>query len=111
MRFVAVAGVSAVALSFAIGEAPAEACGPSMPRAPTALPRTGAANVSTATSFTVLSAQQPAGLTLTAGGQIVPLSAASALGGGVDSPGAATQFWQVRAATADSLLLPGVEHV
>jgi hypothetical protein len=74
---------------------------------PTAIPRSGATNVSTATSLTVILAGQPSGLSLTAGGQNVPLSFPVSLGRG---PGGAT-VWQMHAATADSMLAGGTEHV
>lgn len=74
----------------------ARACGPGQPSAPTALPRTGATGVSTATSIIVLSPNEPFGLSLVAGGQEVPLAGWTALGSGADEVLGATSFWELR---------------
>src|SRR5262245_59516856 len=87
----------------------ADGCGPLAPVPTTALPRSGATAVSTATSLIVLSRGQPAGLTLQANGQDVPQSAPVSLGIGADGLLPGLGFWQVRA--ADSFLTASAEHV
>jgi MYXO-CTERM domain-containing protein len=89
----------------------AEACSPGLAPATTALPANTATNVSTATSLIVFAAGPPSGLTLSANGQNVPLSAAISLGNGVLGSGTAGSFWQLRAGTPDGMLVGGAEHV
>jgi MYXO-CTERM domain-containing protein len=67
--------------------------------------------VSTATSIIVLSQGQPAGLTLQAAGQVVPLAPPVALGPGADGLVGGLSVWQIRAATADGMLPPSAEQV
>jgi hypothetical protein len=107
----AMVGLLAPAGAGAFGSRVAEACSPGMPPATAALPEAGAAKVSTATSLIVFSAAQPPGLTLLANGQNVPLSAAINLGNGVMGSGSTGVFWQLRAATADGMLIGSAEHV
>jgi hypothetical protein len=97
----------AAATATAWGAAPAHACSPGMPPKTGAIPRPGTTNVSTATSLTITSAGMPSGLTLTAGGQDVPLSAPVSLGNGAGG----VSFWQVGVLTPDSMLIGGAEHV
>lgn len=89
----------------------AEACGPLAPLAPGGIPRSGATGVSTATSVVVFSRGAPTGFTLQAGGQDVPLAPPTDLGGGYEGSNGPAQFWQLRPATADGMLIPSVEHV
>ena len=109
-RRVAVLGLVAAGVSL-FGARAAEACSPGLPPPTAALPGAGATSVPTATSLIVFSAAQPAGLALLANGQSVPLSAAISLGGGVMGGAARGSFWQVRAGTADGMLVGGAEHV
>jgi hypothetical protein len=94
-----------------LGPSSAEACSPLGPVSPMGLPRSGSVGVSTATSLLVLSQGQPAGLTLQAAGQNVPLSAPVDLGAGADGARGGLSFWQVRAATPDGMLPASAEQV
>lgn len=89
----------------------AEACSPGAAPPTAGLPGAGTTSVSTATSLIVFSAAQPAGLSLVAGGQNVPLAAATSLGIGVLGTGTRGGFWQLRTATTDGMLIGGAEHV
>src|SRR5450432_1345580 len=93
------------------GSSHARACSPGQPTAPTALPRTGATGVSTATSIVVLSPNEPFGLSLLAGGQEVPLAGWTALGSGADEALGATNFWELRIGAAGSMLVGSTEYV
>lgn len=102
----AMAGFVFAVLAWVQGSSSAEACSPPAPTPTTALPATGAANVSTATSLIVHAGGLPSGLSLVANGQNVPLSYPDILG----SSGHAV-YWRVHAATADSMLIGGAEHI
>ena len=97
----------AAATATAWAAAPAHACSGGMAPNTGAIPRPGTTNVSTATSLTVTSVGVPWGLTLTAGGQNVPLSAPLSLGNGA----AGVAFWQIGVLTPNSMLVGGAEHV
>lgn len=109
------AGVLVASVTSALGVRSAEACSPLLAATHMLNPRTGATNVSTATSLMLFSGQAPAGLTLLANGQNVPLSIPAPLGFGIDGgPSLAVPratYWRVLAATSDSMLIPSAEHV
>ena len=105
------AGLLMASLTGALERSSAQACSPGQPAPTAALPAPGTQNVSTATSLIVVSAQQPAAMTLVANGQTVPLSTAIDLGAGAFAGQAHAHFWQLRAATSDSMLIGGAEHV
>ncbi|MES1165631.1 MAG: hypothetical protein ABUR63_07740 [Verrucomicrobiota bacterium] len=88
--------IVAVASLLTMDSAPARACSAGQAATPTALPRTGAADVSTATSIVVLSPAEPFGLILLVDGQPVPVMGWTALGGGLDDGGGPTSFWRLR---------------
>jgi hypothetical protein len=84
--------------------APNPAAGPS----PMALPRDGATEVPTATSFVIVSTSPPADVELESGGAAVPLSPAVGIGGGQDDATSfPVTFWQVK--TADGFLPPSAD--
>lgn len=109
-RQYALAGLC-VTLVSTLASPPAEACGPGKPASTAAFPNSSTPNVSTATSLVVFASAQPSALKLLANGQDVPLSLATSLGDGVDATGSHGGYWQIRAATANSMLVPGAEHV
>ncbi len=100
-------GWTLVAFALALfGPAPrARACSPAQPPVATAIPRAGAAGVSTATSIVVVSPREPFGVTVLANGQAAPVSGWQAIGAGIDKSGGPTSFWQLSvgllAASAD----------
>ena len=72
---------------------------------PTALPRNGASEVPTATSFVIVSTTEPADIAIESGGVAVSISPAVAIGGGQDdATGFPVAFWQVKPAAG---VLPG----
>jgi len=79
-----------------------------VPPDPLAIPRTGASNVSTATSIVVFSPAEPRGLTLTVGTSVTPLPDLDLLGSGIVSSQAPGQFWRVRGI---DFLEPSALHV
>ena len=89
----------------------AGACSVPPPRPPTGLPRSGQTGVSTATSLIILSQGRPAGLTLQVAGLDIPLDEPLDLGPGYQESFGASEFWQVRAATAGGSLVASAEHV
>ena len=99
------------ALAGAVGASRAEACSPAAPLAPVGLPRSGATGVSIATSLVVFARGQPQSFTLQAAGQDVALALPVPLGGGAEGSSGPATFWQIRAATADGMLVPSAEHV
>jgi MYXO-CTERM domain-containing protein len=104
--------LGSLALLFcAAAPSPAEACGPLAPLPPVGVPRSAATGVSTATSLIVFSRGAPTGFSLQAGGQDVPLGLPEPLGGGSEESSGPAQFWQLRPATADGLLVASAEHV
>lgn len=107
-RAIAVAIVTAAGLCTA---RVAVACSPRQPAAPTALPASGATNVSTATSIIVIAGSPQAHVTLHANGQPVPLLAPVSIGGGATSVGWTAGYWQLRPSTPDGMLVPDAEHV
>lgn len=100
------AGLVASAATGLLRTSTADACSPGVVT-PFALPQTGTTGVSTATSMVLVVAGDPAGLSLTANGQNVPLSFPTALGR--SSRGGTA--WQVRAATSGGMLVASAEHV
>jgi MYXO-CTERM domain-containing protein len=79
---------------------PARACSADNPDAviPTALPRDGATEVPTATSFVIVSGRMPTEVALTAGGVDVPLGAPAYIGVGQSMDGdELNDYWQVKA--------------
>jgi MYXO-CTERM domain-containing protein len=87
----------------ALASRPARACSApdgGAPQPATALPRSGATDVSTATSFVIMSGSvaSPVDVALQSGGVDVPLGPVVPLGvGEADVPGQAATFWQVKA--------------
>jgi hypothetical protein len=94
-----VAIILAVTVASAWGTARrARACSPLQPtKAITTLPRAGATEIPTASSFVVAAAALPADLTLEANGAAVPLKAPAAFGVGRNEVGAFVTFWRVEA--------------
>jgi hypothetical protein len=100
-----------VAVAFGLsGASPARACSPGQPPSPTAIPRTGTANVSTATSIVVLSPSEPFGLSLLVNGQPRTVFGWTALGRGVDDVLGATSFWQLQIDASSSMLDAAAEY-
>ena len=88
---------------------PAQACSSPMAPPPAAIPRTGATDVSTATSIVILSSSQPSQVEVTAGTGPVPTDGVTPIGAGIDGvTGQLTQFWRVR---IGSFLPPSTEIV
>src|SRR4030095_4639757 len=102
----AMVGFLVAPLAWWSGSPPARACSPPAPTPTTALPKTGASNVSTATSLIIHSGGLPIGLSMVANGQDVPLAYPEILGSSGDAV-----YWRVRPATADSMLVGGAEHI
>jgi hypothetical protein len=99
---VGVAAALAIALGASLtGARAARACSPPDPTAvtPTAIPRTGATDVSTASSFVIVSGTPPKEIALAAGGVDVPLTTPVLLSSGFEpTTGLPVGFWQVKAA-------------
>jgi len=99
-RWRAPAAAGALILTAALAVTPrAHACGPGQPVVvpPTAVPRSGATGVSTATSFVILSAAAPTGVSLAAGATALPIASVTPLGVGIDgTTGNATGFWLLK---------------
>lgn len=98
------------AAGFLFARSQAHACSAARPTVPTALPRSGGASVSIATSLIVVSSLDlpSLSLSLNAAGQSLSLGVPVALGGGVDGTNAGT-FW--RLPLTNQMLLPSAEHV
>jgi hypothetical protein len=79
-----------------VGARPASACSPGSLAAPTALPRTGATNVSTATSIVVLSPSEPFGLELKVDGVSMSVPRWTSLGTGYDGTVGWTKYWRLQ---------------
>ena len=94
-----------------VGSSPARACSPPQAAPPTALPKTGATDVSTATSIVVVSPTEPFGLSLLVNGQSVAVSRWTALGSGVAEGPGTTSFWQLEIGAAPDLLEGTAEYV
>jgi hypothetical protein len=109
-RAIRAAVVAAVVTSWLGGASPARACSLAPPSSPTAIPRTGTTNVSTATSLVVLSPSEPFGLSLLVNGQPRTLFGWTALGRGVDDLLGATSFWQLQIDASSSMLDAGAEY-
>jgi hypothetical protein len=97
VALILVLGVAAATL----GARPVRACSGGGPTVPfTTLPRTGATDVPTASSFVIASAAAPADLVLEAGGVPVPMGAPTPLGLGREAKtGGLVMFWRVEAAS------------
>jgi hypothetical protein len=89
----------------------ARACSPELVPAATAVPRSGATGVSTATSIVVVSPREPFGVSVLANGQAATVSGWSAIGSGIDALGGTTSFWQLFLGSPDALLAPSATYV
>ena len=100
------AALVVVAVSGLVHGRAARACSGGQPPPATAIPRTGASGVSTATSIVVVLPREPFGVGVVANGQAVPVSGWRALGGGIDGGRGPTQFWQLNV----GMLAAGAEY-